>query len=118
MARAKKSSQVMDDSNSLLNALEAIDPKLDLGNDLTLDALKVATVLVEEKLKAYNASLSVTDMKMQDFKDAEKVQKTLIARFKNGIKSKFGLESEEYATIGGIRPSERKPKRRKKTDGK
>ncbi len=118
MARTKKNSKVMDESHSLQNALEAIDSKLDLGNSLTLDVFGKSSKLVDDKLAAYNASLSVADIKRQEYRDAEKEHKLLMLRYKNGVKSKYGLESDEYATIGGIRPSERKSNKRKKPDAK
>ncbi len=118
MARAKRSSIELDKSHKLLNALTAIDGKLDLGNNLTLVKLNESVSALELKLKTYNDMLSAVDLKKEDLENAEKDQHDLLKRFVDGVKSKYGTESDAYATIGGTRPSDRKTPQKNKPNNK
>lgn len=118
MTRAKRSSEELDKSQKLMNALSAIDAKLDLGNNLTIAKLTDSVTILEQKLKTYNDMLSAVDLKKEDLENTEKDQHDLLKRFVDGVKSKYGMESDAYATIGGTKPSERKTPRKTKVNNK
>ena len=89
-------------------ALTAIDPKLDLGNGLTLDSYNTAIAAHEGDVDGYNSNLSDLDAALTDIKANEKKLDQLSTRMLKGVASKFGEDSDEYEKAGGKRTSERK----------
>jgi hypothetical protein len=61
MARQKRKSAAVDFAESRANALNSIDPALDLGNGLTLADYKTKTAALKAKNNKYNSDLSDLD---------------------------------------------------------
>jgi len=111
--RSKKSSRAYDKATKRLAGLKAIDPQLDLGNDMTLTAFEGEIARFEDALRDYNAELSVVDAKMQKVRDAEKKLNEITDRWLSLVGGRFGKDSEEYQKAGGVRKSLRKRGARK-----
>jgi hypothetical protein len=108
MARKKKKSPAVARALKRAAALTAIDPKLDLGNGLTLDSYNAAITAHEDNVDGYNTGLSNLDTALTDIKANEKKLDQLSTRMLKGVASKFGEDSDEYEKAGGKRTSERK----------
>ena len=108
MARKKKKSPAVARAQTRAAALTAIDPKLDLGNGLTLDSYNAAITAHEDDVEGYNGDLSDLDVRLTNIKANEKKLDQLSTRMLKGVASKFGEDSDEYEKAGGKRTSERK----------
>ena len=115
MSFRKTSSPVVDTSQMRLTALSSIDPKLDLGNGLTLASYQAAIQGVQAKLNTYNVSLAQADENANNLRAAEKELRALTIRMLAGVAAKYGKDSNEYEKAGGTRTSEikRSPKKKK-----
>jgi hypothetical protein len=113
MARLKRKSAAVDFAGNRANALNSIDPALDLGNGLTLADYKTKTAALKTKNDTYNSDLSDLDASLNAIQAAEKALDDLSARMLAGVGSKYGKDSSEYEQAGGTRTSERKPPLRK-----
>jgi hypothetical protein len=58
MAYRRKSSQIIADAQERTANLKAIDPNLDLGNSLTVDAFDDKIEAVQASLETYNGLLA------------------------------------------------------------
>jgi hypothetical protein len=108
MARKKRKSKAVENGLKRAAALTAIDPKLDLGNGLTLDGYNTAIKAHEDDVDGYNSDLSDLDARLTGIKANEKTLAQLSVRMLKGVASKFGEDSDEYEKAGGKRTSERK----------
>ena len=113
MAYQRKSSKVITDAQERSADLRAIDPNLDLGNDLTVAAYDAKIAEVQTALDAYNGLLAQADAAGNDFRTLEKELRDLSSRMLSGVKVKYGRDSNEYEMAGGTRLSDRKRKSRK-----
>jgi hypothetical protein len=114
MARQKKVSTIIEKAQQRLTALSSIDPKLDLGNSLTVTAYQAEVTAARAKLEAYNTLLSKVDEAYNAFQLSEKSLRDLSERMLAGVASKYGKDSSQYEMAGGVRKSERKAPARKK----
>lgn len=108
MARKKRKSKAVANGLKRAAALAAIDPKLDLGNGLTLDSYNTAIQAQEKSVDDYNTTLAGLDTSLTDIKANEKTLAQLSTRMLKGVSSKYGEDSDEYEKAGGKRTSERK----------
>jgi hypothetical protein len=115
MARKKRKSPAVERATKRAAALSAIDPKLDLGNGLTLDAYNAAITAHAGNVEAYNTNLSNLDVSLTNIKANEKGLDQLSSRMLKGVASKFGEDSDQYEKAGGKRTSERVRPQRKTT---
>ena len=113
MARKKRTSSAVDRANKRAAELASIDPKLDLGNGLTLDAYNATIKAHADSVEKYNTDLSNLDVELTNIKTNEKALDALSTRMLKGVSSKFGEESDQYEKAGGKRTSERKRPQRK-----
>jgi hypothetical protein len=114
MALKRRNSKILDSAELRANNLEAIDPKLDLGNDLTLANFKQVIADGRAKLNAYNQTLALADQQGNDVKAAERAANDYSKRMLRGIGAARGTNSSEYEMAGGTRDSERKKSTSKK----
>lgn len=114
MAIRKRNSKIHDSAEMRANNLEAIDPKLDLGNGLTLADFKQVIADGRAKLNTYNQTLATADQQGNDVKAAEKAANDYSKRMLAGIGATRGKDSNEYEMAGGTRDSERKKSTGKK----
>jgi hypothetical protein len=108
MARKKRKSRAVEHALKRAAALAAIDPKLDLGSGLTLDAYNTAIQSHEQSVDDYNTILAGLDVGLTNIKTNEKKLGQLSARMLKGVATKYGEDSDEYEKAGGKRASERK----------
>jgi hypothetical protein len=113
MAYQRKSSRIIADALERSGNLRAIDPNLDLGNDLTVAAYDAKIAEVQAALDTYNGQLAQADAGGNNFKAVEKELRDLSSLMLSGVKVKYGRDSNEYEMAGGTRLSDRKKKSRK-----
>jgi hypothetical protein len=113
MARKKRTSPAVGRATKRAAGLASIDPKLDLGNGLTLDAFNAAITAHSGNVESYNTDLSNLDVALTNIKANEKALDQLSTRMLKGVASKFGEDSDEYEKAGGKRTSERARRQRK-----
>ena len=118
MAFKRKGSQVIIDAQTRAANLRAIDPNLDLGNNLTLASFENEIETVQGLLEAYNALLAQADAAANDFKAGEKRLRSRSSRMLSGVSVKYGRDSNEYEMAGGTRTSEIKRGRKPRTPTK
>jgi hypothetical protein len=106
--RAKKSSRSYDKAAKRLAGLKSIDPKLDLGNGMTVASFEQELQDFQATLRDYNAELSVVDAKMQKIREGERMLNEHTDRWLSAVGGHYGKDSEEYQKAGGVRKSLRK----------
>ena len=112
MAFKRRSSQVLSDAQTRAANLKAIDPNLDLGNELTVADYESRIAAAQNVLDSYNAQLAKADSLGNDFKAIEKEVRGFSARMLAGVGVKYGKDSNEYEMAGGTRSSEIKRKKK------
>jgi hypothetical protein len=95
--------------------LSAIDPKLDLGNGMTLDDYRISIADAKAVLDKYNTALSQLDSQLNAVENSEVGLDELSARMLAAVGVKYGKDSDEYEQAGGTRSSERKSPQRNST---
>ena len=116
MAYQRKSSKAIAEAQERAGNLRAIDPNLDLGNNLTVATYDARITEVQTALDAYNGLLAQADAAGNDFRALEKELRGLSSQMLSAVKVKYGRDSNEYEMAGGTRLSERK-KRSRKSEG-
>ncbi|MGC1374913.1 MAG: hypothetical protein WA821_01735 [Anaerolineales bacterium] len=106
MAFKKSSSPVVESSRIRSSALSSIDPKLDLGNGLTLAKYQAAIQDIQGRLDTYNAALSQADDAANNLRAGEKELRELSERMLAGVGVTYGKDSSQYEKAGGTRKSE------------
>lgn len=106
MAYRRKSSEIIAEAQERSGNLRAIDPNLDLGNNLTAAAYDAKIVETQAALDAYNGLLAQADGAGNDFQAVEKELRNLSSQMLSGVKVKYGRDSNEYEMAGGKRLSE------------
>jgi hypothetical protein len=113
MSRPKRGSKVLDRAQRRIAALKSISSTLDLGNGVTIDTFAAAIKKTQDKLEAYNSSLSTVDLTQGTLELAEKSLMELTEHVLVSVAAKYGKNSDEYKMAGGVRRSERKRPMRK-----
>ncbi len=108
MSRPKRGSKVIDKAQRRIASLKSISPALDLGNGVTIDSFAAAIKTTQDKLEAYNSSLSTVDLTQGALEVAEKSLMELTEHMLLSVAAKYGKNSDEYKMAGGVRRSERK----------
>ena len=72
MAYRRKSSEIIAEAQERSGNLRAIDPNLDLGNNLTAAAYDAKIAETQAALDAYNGHLAQADAAGNDFKAVER----------------------------------------------
>lgn len=106
MPRQKRNSQILDRAQHRAVSLQSIDPELDLGRGLTLQAYLNAIATHKTNLDDYNRTLSAIEQLAIAVEESEKVLKDLSERMLMGVGAIYGKDSEEYVMAGGMRKSE------------
>ena len=106
MAYRRKSSEIIAEAQERAGNLRAIDPNLDLGNNLTLAAYDAKISESQTALDAYNGLLAQADAAGNDFRAVEKQLRDLSSQMLSGVKVKYGRDSNEYEMAGGTRLSD------------
>ncbi len=117
MARRKKQSATLNKAQKRLAGLKSIDPKVDLGNGLTVAAYEKEITEFRQKVEAYNTLLSKVDDAANNVQSLEKELSVAAENVLLAVKLKYGKDSSEYEMVGGTRQSERRrPKAQSATE--
>ncbi|WP_341525326.1 hypothetical protein WKK05_22340 [Nostoc sp. UHCC 0302] len=108
MSRLKRGSKVIDRAQRRIAALKSISPSLDLGNGVTIDSFAALIKTTQDKLEAYNSSLSTVDMTQEALEVTEKSLMELTEHMLLSVAARYGKNSDEYKMAGGVRRSDRK----------
>ncbi|WP_417911094.1 hypothetical protein [Candidatus Electronema sp. PJ] len=119
MAYRHKSSQIVANAQERADNLRAIDPNLDLDNNLMLAVYDAKIAEAQAALDTYNSLLAQADVAGDDFQVMERELRDLFSQMLSGVKVKYGRDSNEYEMAGGTRASEikRQPRTRGKKSG-
>jgi hypothetical protein len=112
MTRYKKKSAILLLAEKRLAGMKSISPNLDLGSGCSVTTIEAQIVDVRKKLGDYHTLLAKVDAAANDLESSEKVLTSLSNKILLGIALKYDKESNEYERVGGVRPSDRKRRRR------
>ena len=96
-----------------VDGLAAIDPKLNLGETVSVAEGQALVKGAAQTLSDYNQALRTADDLLNKLNEQEKALSAWSAKALNGVKFKYGPDSSQYEMAGGIRQSERKKPVRK-----
>ncbi len=113
MAYRRKSSEIIAEAQERSGNLRAINPNLDLGNNLTVAAYDAKIAEAQTALDAYNGLLAQADGAGNDFQAVEKELRELSSQMLTGVKAKYGRDSNQYEMAGGTKASDINRHRRK-----
>ncbi len=108
MARAKKTSKIVESASVRLASIKSIGINLDLGNGITAVSYEELINETNKVLEEYNIALSLVDEKQNLYRKIEKNLKELHERVLLSVAAKYGKDSNEYEKAGGVKKSERK----------
>lgn len=95
MARRKRNSATLEQSERRMESLQSISETLDLGSGLTLAVYTDIIGDLRTKLAAYNTALSIPDKLMDDVTEAERAAKEMLEKMLLGVGSQYGRNSQE-----------------------
>jgi hypothetical protein len=117
MGRRKRNSKILEQAHERLNGMKSIDPKLDLGNGLSVEAHEEAVNDLRARLDSYNRKLSELDEEQLALEGSEASLKDFNGRVLAGVGARYGKNSIEYEKVGGVRTDDRKRPKRKGGNG-
>jgi hypothetical protein len=115
MARAKRSSPILETARRRLAGLKSITPAPDFGPNLKLDDYEKEMDALEAKIAAYNEKLAALDSTLNEIKGDEVNLRHKNVRMLSATGAQYGPDSSEYEQAGGTRTSERKRPTKKAT---
>jgi hypothetical protein len=108
MARAKRTSSVLETARQRLAGLKSITPPPDFGTGLALAGYETDIKNLSDKLDDYNEKLSTLDQLQNDLESSEADLRVKNTRILSAAEAQFGPDSSEYEQAGGTRRSDRK----------
>lgn len=112
MSRKKRKSSVLEKVESRAAGMKLIDPTLKLDNDYSLAKLVESMEQLRNKLEVHNNALSLADSSLTEVEEMEKHLAKLSQKMLMLIAIKYGTDSPQYETAGGVRDSDRVRKMR------
>jgi ABC-type hemin transport system substrate-binding protein len=112
MSRKKRKSNVLEKVESRAAGMKLIDPTLKLDDDYSLEKLLESMEQLRTKLEVHNNALSLADSSLTEVEDMEKNLTKLSQKMLMLIAIKYGKDSPQYETAGGVRDSDRVRKMR------
>jgi hypothetical protein len=100
-----------------VNGMVSVEPRLDLGNGVSVESVAAAIRTVTDGIGEYNSMLADLDARSNLIEANIRAMNDIVSRALKGAEFKFGGDSNEYQQIGGTRKSDRKRPGRKKTGG-
>jgi hypothetical protein len=117
MARARRTSSILETAQQRLNGLNSITPAPNLGANLTPASFATAVTAFSTRLNSYNEHVAALDDEQNQLQVAEKELRDLNRRILSAVEAQFGPDSSEYEQVGGTRTSERRRTVRRPTAG-
>ncbi len=108
MARKKRNSTILTYAEHRLVALEAINPTLNLGDGLSIEAISQAITATRTQLKSYNAALTEVDQLKEAMEQQEQALEELVDRMASAVVAKYGKTSQQYKTVSDVRKTPRR----------
>ena len=108
MARARRTSAILETARQRLNGLKSITPKPNLGPNLTPDSFEESVTGFIARLDTYNQHVAGLDQDQNELEAAEVGLREQNRRILSAVEAQFGPDSSEYEKVGGTRQSERK----------
>ncbi|PZO13444.1 MAG: hypothetical protein DCF25_16110 [Leptolyngbya foveolarum] len=115
MFKKKSSCRSLEKAKVRLDGIQAIKADLDLGTGFSAKGYQQKIAGLQQKISAYNLTLSNVDELRSQIVAAEKDLADYSERMLLGVAAQFGKNSYEYEKAGGVRKSERKRPSRKQT---
>ncbi|BAZ00020.1 hypothetical protein NIES37_40030 [Tolypothrix tenuis PCC 7101] len=107
MSRKKRKSSVLEKVKSRADGMKLIDPTLKLDDDYSLDKLLESMEQLRNKLEVHNNALALADSSLTEVEEMEKNLNKLSQKMLMLIAIKYGTDSPQYETAGGVRDSDR-----------
>lgn len=101
MARQKRNSSILEESQRFLESLQTISETLDFGNGASVQALQTLLEETQTNLATYNKLLTSVDEAMRDVEASEQALKKMTQRLMLNIKAFYGEDSREFQMAGG-----------------
>ena len=101
MARLKRNSATIEETQRFLESLQTISETLDFGNGASVQALQAEIEKTQRILSHYNKQLNLADEAMRNVDAAEASLKKMAKRLKDNVKAFYGENSQEYLKAGG-----------------
>lgn len=107
MVRPKKRSQSLARAEIRLLGMQSINPKLDLGQGLSITVYTDLIDSLQQKLQSYNLLLADLDAMRSEIIEDERKLSLFSSKILAGVGHLFGKHSVEYEKVGGTRQVER-----------
>ncbi|MEH1871809.1 hypothetical protein [Nostoc sp.] len=108
MARRKRTSVVLEKAVRRAASINSIDPRLDLGNGLTLSAFSTLIETMRSKENAYNSALSSLDKLYREMLETENELGDMTEHMLMAVGTRYGKSSVEYGMAGGVPKNQRR----------
>ncbi|HEV7376169.1 MAG TPA: hypothetical protein VGN95_15735 [Pyrinomonadaceae bacterium] len=108
MARAKRSSSVLESARQRLAGIKAITPAPNFGPSLQVADYEQEINDFSAKMDRYNGMLSTLDDLQNEIDADEDNLRSKSVRMLSAAQAQYGPDSSEYEQVGGTRQSERK----------
>ena len=112
MARKKRTSRMLEKAVRRAAGINSIDPKLDLGNGLSLPAFTSLIETMRTRENAYNTALSNLDKLYREMLETEEELGDMAEHILLGVATRYGKSSVEYGMAGGVPKNQRRKKLR------
>src|SRR5437763_14522147 len=117
MARAKRSSAVLEAARRRLAGLKSITPAPDFGPNLKVSDYEQEINDLSAKIDNYNQRLSSLDDLLNDIEADERNLRAKNTRMLSASEAQYGTNSRQYGQAGGTPTSERKRQKKTQTKG-
>lgn len=107
MARAQRTSRILDKGQVQLLKFRSVDSRMDFGNGRNLEILSQQIGELNASLIEYNNKIAELNAAKLRIDEKEKTMGNLLDQLMNGVCGKYGNDSREYEMAGGIRKSDR-----------
>jgi uncharacterized protein YukE len=108
MPRRKRTSAALENAQSRIAAIETIDPKLDLGNGVSVADFNNKLEVTRQALEDYNKALSAIDQTGSYVTELERSLTDLSSRMLSGVATIYGKSSSQYKMAYGSKRTTRK----------
>jgi uncharacterized protein YukE len=116
MPYKKKISKTIEKAKIRISGMKSLEPALDMGNGLSVEAYSAAIQDTEQRIEAYNTAVSTISQLSSAAEKAEKDLATLSERMLSTVAGRYGRTSDEYAMAGGTKRTNRRRATKKKPE--